>query len=77
MKGWFFIDMVTNVPIALFKYTSVDREYSDFMNIVTFNMAYIPRLYIILLSTKLVRIFKNGNMEFKILRKLGIRIKIT
>ena len=77
LRGNFILDCIINIPIALCKYTSKERYYSDLMNIITFNYGYIPRLYTILLSAKLLRIRKMSNMQFKLFRKLGLSIKIS
>jgi len=79
IKSLVLLDLVGCLPIAYFKHTSEYHEdYSDLKYFVTLNFAYVPRMYALLLSVKLLRIRRFQSVFFRFLRKvLGIRLYIA
>jgi hypothetical protein len=72
------VDILVCFPIAIFKYTSKEKGYSDLYNFLTLNFAYVPRVYVMLLTAKLLRIFREkGSLRMKILKIIGIPISYS
>jgi len=79
IKSLLLIDFIACMPVALLKYNSTYHEgYSDFLYFLTFNYAYVPRMYTMFLTIKLLRIRRFQVVLFNFLRKvLGWRLFTT
>jgi hypothetical protein len=78
MKSKFIFDIFACNPVAIFKYTSKYHEgFSDAMNTITFNYKYVPRVYVIFLGFKLIRLYGYETYYFKLLRRLGNGLILT
>ena len=75
--SYFFIDLVGCLPVGLFKAIPQEQSKDDLHNILTFNFAYIPRLYIVFLTVKLTRIRKFKKPFIMFMKKVGIGVDRT
>ena len=74
LKGWLILDLMANVPCGLFKAIPQKPSADDIKNILHLNFAYIPRIYVIFLFFKLVRIRKAKPLYIKFLKKIGLGV---
>ncbi|CDW88503.1 cation channel family protein [Stylonychia lemnae] len=74
MMTWFLLDNLANFPYSLFKYYKRHQFDNDLQNFIYFNFAYTPRLFIIFLCLKLVRIRKAKKQLLKFLKWLGLGV---
>lgn len=71
---WFFIDIFANIPISIFKAFPRAKSGSDTMNVIRFNFAYTPRVFIMILLLKLTRIRKAKEPFVRFLKWIDISV---
>ena len=69
--------MIACIPFGLFKVIPREGGHDELFNFITFNYAYIPRIYVICLIFKLARIRKAWSVLRKVAKKLGAGIDKT
>ena len=77
LRRWFILDLLGNFPCGLFKVLPHTPSSNDLHNLLVFNFAYIPRIYVVWLVLKLIRIRKAKPVLIKILKRLGFGIDLT
>ena len=71
------IDIINTIPYSLFKHKDNPPKDTDFENLITFNLAYVPSAYIIFIGFKLIRLTKAKSSLRKFLKWIGIGVDLT
>ena len=77
LKSFFLLDCISNMPLTLLKYISFKYEKyngDDIHNFITLNFAYIPRIYIIFLALKVLRMRKTKPIMRRLFRRKGLGV---
>jgi hypothetical protein len=62
-KSWFFVDLISSIPISLIQYLIGDDSVS---NIRIIKLTRLPRLYRLLRLVKLMRLYKSNKFIEKL-----------